>query len=518
MSQRLIRRLRFTRRATVLSLFLVASVVVGVGVGFLLRLRPEPYTKRELLNLRLPGDLLMNMLNVLILPITVSSIVSGLTSMNLQTSEWMGLRTLVYVVITTLMAVLTGIYLAILIRPGEKVGRPETGKNSFHDVEVRDSLLLLVALTDNREEDIMIKMIEVGNASDPQIIFLWSAIDMVFSLKQLQEKRTEQRQTLFIAFIDLTKVFDLVSRGQLPDELEPYLSTVKGINLLGLVVISVATASAISYMGEKGHLLKTIFDSIMEVCSIIMQVIIWYSPIGIIFLLMREIVALDVPAHMFKQLSYYIMTVTLGLFLHAFLTLPFIYFIVCRRNPYIFMKGIQGALITAFGTASSIATIPFTMHDLEENNNVDPRVVGFVVPVGATINMNGTALYQAVAVIFIAQIHGIDVDMNIIVLLTDRLATYVNVLGDSYGAATIQTLCNIETKPKKQQEKTAEVSHQSPSVQNSDDHQTTLTTSLGPTMGDAQYSSTSTSDTSVCRDQDRPVVVVDRESKKPSEQ
>jgi len=176
-------------------------------------------------------------------------------------------------------------------------------------------------------------------------------------------------------------------------------------------------------------------------------------------------------------------TVLTGLGIHAFLTLPLIYWVFTRKNPYRFMLHMSQALVTAFSTASSSATLPVTMECATVKAGISKRSTDFVLPLGATINMDGTALYEAVAAIFIAQAIGMELTMlqqlviavtatlaaigaagipeaglvtMIIVLnavglpieyiglilsvdwLLDRFRTAVNAFGDSIGAAVVE--------------------------------------------------------------------------------
>ncbi|KAK7086746.1 Excitatory amino acid transporter 2 [Halocaridina rubra] len=124
-------------------------------------------------------------------------------------------------------------------------------------------------------------------------------------------------------------------------------------------------------------------------------------------LVVGQIMSIDDLRETAQMLGLYMMTVICGLFIHATFTLPFMFFMFTRKNPATFFKGMIQAWITALGTGSSSATLPITFRCLEENNKVDKRVTRFVLPVGATINMDGTALYEAVGSIFIAQMYGI---------------------------------------------------------------------------------------------------------------
>lgn len=112
------------------------------------------------------------------------------------------------------------------------------------------------------------------------------------------------------------------------------------------------------------------------------------------------------------QLGMYFMTVLVGLFIHGFIVLPLIYFLVTRRNPFAYVSNMAQALATAFGTSSSSATLPVAIGCLEDRNGIDSRVARFVMPIGATINMDGTALYEAVAAIFIAQVRNVNLSFG----------------------------------------------------------------------------------------------------------
>ena len=178
-----------------------------------------------------------------------------------------------------------------------------------------------------------------------------------------------------------------------------------------------------------------------------------------------------------------------GLFVHGFVVLPTIYTVVTRNLPFKFIANMTNAFTTAFGTGSSSATLPVTIGLLETKNKVDPRVCRFVLPIGATINMDGTALYEAVAAIFIAQVNNLNLslgqicavsitataasigaagipqaglvtmvmvletvglppdDITIILAvdwLLDRFRTTINVVGDSVGAGIVNHLSKGE--------------------------------------------------------------------------
>ncbi|XP_033738552.1 excitatory amino acid transporter 1-like [Pecten maximus] len=437
-----------------LVIFLIISMGIGVGLGAGLRSVDPPFTKRQILYLRFPGDLLMNMLQMLILPLIVSSLVSGLASLDTRSSGRIGLRAVVYYLTTTLAAVVLGIILTVSIQPGTKGGDVEpSGESKI--VEPADTFLDLLRQS-----------------------FPSNLIEACFS-KPVTDQVLRVEENTNTSDVNATAVYDPVV------EMKP------GMNVLGLVVFSIFFGIIIGRLGKKGQPLVALFESLCEATMVLVKLVIWYSPIGIIFLVAAKIVEMEDPEKTFQQLLYYFITVMVGLIIHGFITLPVIYFIIVRRNPYRFIYGVTQAVVTAIGTSSSSATLPVTMKNLEENNGIDPRVIKFVAPVGATINMDGTALYEAVAVLFIGQIRGFEMDIGriitvsitataaaigaagvpqaglvtmVIVLtavgfptddvtlilaidwLLDRFRTAVNVMGDAIGAGIVDHLSKKEIR------------------------------------------------------------------------
>jgi len=227
------------------------------------------------------------------------------------------------------------------------------------------------------------------------------------------------------------------------------------------------------------------------VITTIVGLIMWYSPIGIASLIAAKILEISDIISTVRMLAIYMLTVIAGLAIHLFGTLPLIYFLASRKNPYKFMKGLTQAAATALGTTSSAASLPVTLRCLEENNHVESRFTKFVLHVGSMINMDGTALYEAVASIFIAQLNGMNLSagqvltvsltatfvsigaasipnaglVTMLIVLTSvglpvddikmiiavdwflgRLRTCVNVLGDGFGCGFVQNMYNRSNK------------------------------------------------------------------------
>ncbi|MFQ5499391.1 MAG: dicarboxylate/amino acid:cation symporter [Candidatus Zixiibacteriota bacterium] len=196
--------------------------------------------------------------------------------------------------------------------------------------------------------------------------------------------------------------------------------------VLPLIVFSLLFGAVLSAIGEKGKPVIALFDGINTAMMKIVHLVIFLAPIGVMSLI-GDIVAQkrDSLSELVSSLGLYTLAVIGGLLIHAIFVLPAILRLLSKRKPLKYFINMGEALATAFTTASSSATLPVTIEAVEERNKVDSRAASFVLPLGATINMDGTAMYEAVAAIFIAQVYGIDLSMGqqIIVFLTATLAS-----------------------------------------------------------------------------------------------
>lgn len=189
----------------------------------------------------------------------------------------------------------------------------------------------------------------------------------------------------------------------------------KGMNIMGLVVSAIASGIALSTMhGQVEHLLGFV-TNLSQMMMKITGWVICFSPVGIFFLTLSQILEMDDLNVIVGKLGLFILTVSGGILIHGALILPVIYYLFTKQNPFVFMLNMGQAIGTAFGTASSSATLPVSIQCLEENNKVDSNVARFMMPIGATINMDGTALYEAVSAIFIAQLRGIPLSFGKVV-------------------------------------------------------------------------------------------------------
>ena len=192
--------------------------------------------------------------------------------------------------------------------------------------------------------------------------------------------------------------------------------------VLSVIFSSIMFGLAIAFLGEKADPARKFFVSFNEV---IMKMTMWImalAPIGVFGLIAHTVVTTGYSA--FGSLAMYMVTVLTGLVVHGAIILPLLLLIFARRSALKYGKAMAPALLTAFSTSSSSATLPITINAAEKRGKVPRSIAEFVLPLGATVNMDGTALYEAVAVMFIAQAYGIDMSLStqIIVALTATMA------------------------------------------------------------------------------------------------
>jgi Na+/H+-dicarboxylate symporter len=212
-----------------------------------------------------------------------------------------------------------------------------------------------------------------------------------------------------------------VFRSMFPDNL---VRAGAEMDILGVIVFSLVLGSVLVSMGEQGEPLLDAFFSLNEAIMRIVMLVMWYAPFGICSLIMARIGENEDFADLFARIALFAVTVILGLVIHFFGVLSVVYFVVLRRNPFKFYANLLQAIFTGLGTDSSAATMPVTLRCVTEKCGVSPTIAQIVLPLGVTLNMNGTALYEAVAAIFVAQINGIDltIGQTIIIAITSTLA------------------------------------------------------------------------------------------------
>lgn len=300
------------------------------------------------------GDLFLNALKMLIVPLVMSALISGVASMGRGDNLGrMGAKAVGYYMTTSVLAILVGLLMVNLMTPGMVDGRPAGELLNLRHDEATDAALA-----------------QVQNRTDTNL----SAI-----LMQLLPPN----------------IIQAAAHGQ----------------LLGLIIFSLLFGYCMMRIeGPKAQLLRDfwlgLFETMMKMTMLLMRC----APYGVFALIAKTVATSGFAA--FGPLSIFFLTVVAALGFHVFVTLPLLLYFVGRVWPHLHFRAMSPALLTAFSTASSAATLPLSMRCLEQNSGVSNRTVGFVIPLGSTINMDGTALYECVAAIFIAQIYGLDLSFT----------------------------------------------------------------------------------------------------------
>ncbi|KAK6989870.1 Excitatory amino acid transporter 3, partial [Biomphalaria glabrata] len=304
----------------------------------------------------------------------------------------LGAAAIIYYLTSMLTAVIIGIAMALIIHPGRATDSNSLKRTgSSLQADPLDSLLDLISqcfpenLVTACYQRVITKYKIVK--SDPRVNLTMSNLTNVTSTYT----------------VDLRK---------------PYLVAEDGTNVLGLIVFSIAMGIVINNLGEEGLPLKNFFRSLNAVTMRLVHIVIWYTPIGIIFLVASKFIQTDDIGQVLSSMGLYMATVLGGLAIHGFITLPIMYLVTTRKNPVTFALKLTKAFATAWGTASSSATMPLTMDCLVNKNKINLNIVRFVIPVGTTVNMDGTALYEAVACLFIAQVNGLDLSASDVIIVS----------------------------------------------------------------------------------------------------
>lgn len=196
--------------------------------------------------------------------------------------------------------------------------------------------------------------------------------------------------------------------------------------MLAVIVIAVLFGFFINRVDNRPRqFLTDFFQAVFDVMMKSTLFVIRFAPFGIFGLVAQKVAEQENLFALLQSMSMYIVVVILGILFHFFVTLPLIARFIGNVNPWRHLKAMQTPLITAFTTASSSATLPLTIQAVEENSGVSNKISSFTLPLGATINMDGTALYECVVAIFIAQAYGIELGFSeqIIIIITALLAS-----------------------------------------------------------------------------------------------
>ena len=322
------------------------------------------------------GTIFVKLLKLIAVPLILASLIKGISDLkDISKFASIGLKTVVIYVLTTVVAIGIGLSLVNIFKPGNGVS---------------DATISKLTATYANNSSVKGKIEEAGRQQDSGPLDF--VVDMVPE-----------------------NAFSALSNNKL---------------MLQVIFLSIFLGISLLLIGEKrAKPLKDIFDSLNDVVLKMVDLIMLSAPYAV-FALLANVVVSSGDLELLYALLFYASVVVGGLFLMVCFYLFILAFVV-KKNPFWFLKQFSPAQLLAFSTSSSAATLPVTMERVEEHIGVDKEVSSFVLPVGATINMDGTSLYQAVAAVFIAQA------LNFDLTFTDQLMIVLTALLASIGSAAV---------------------------------------------------------------------------------
>ncbi len=451
---------------------------------------------------KLLGDIFLNLLKMIVVPLVILSMIVGMVGLgDIQNLYDIGWKAGFYFLATTIIAGIIGLVFVNLIQPGKNFDTKEpnadvmasNSKQTSNQWESEEHPYLQYTLVGEDLRTVVTSDLPHQDYSSKYLLALMdqnvvghieSISDISVTVKSwasLSKKATYVRSEtgeplLFVE--DIATQIRLKQQGEgvafkLPiDGAQPViqqvgvLQTLKAMllgneerggmipqnlfnalveaNILPLIFFSLLIGYALLMQGQVA---ESVVDSILVVNVAIMQFVHWvmyFAPIGIFGLIAAKIGEVGGFANLLPELiavGKYSATVLIGLLVHSVVVLPFLLWGIGGRNPLTFAKGMQPALLTAFSTASSSSTLPLTMDCVENNNGISSQTSIFILPLGATLNMNGVAIYFTVIGMFIAQVYGITMgplEQCLVVLIATLMAiSAASVPGASFMSSVI---------------------------------------------------------------------------------
>ncbi|XP_068425928.1 excitatory amino acid transporter 3-like isoform X2 [Clinocottus analis] len=341
-----------------------SSLVAGF-LGVVLGLFLKFYLKRSdwiEFQIDLPGEMLLRMLEMITIPLIVSTVVIGFSPLRGEVTATFALRAKAVFLSTTILSMTLGL-----------------PRDEYDDHALSFDTALMNAL--------------------------WNLAPENSILACYRQHRTDM--------IEVEKDFDeqRLSPETNETQVRLVLHNVEGPNILGLVFWSFIFGQVINRITQCTHVSLDAISSINKVTKHAVNMILWYEPFALVFMVTSLILEAEDWEILF-QLGIFIGVVVLGLVIFATVVLPLIYFLCTKRNPYAVIKGVFPALKNAFISSSSSATLPITFQCCEERLQINRRISRFMLPIETKISMNGSVLYEVVAAIFIAQLNNTPSDLN----------------------------------------------------------------------------------------------------------
>lgn len=353
------------------------QIIIGLVLGLLWGLAASMwgFTEFTVEYIQPVGTIFINLLKLIAIPLVLASLIVGVTSLNdIAKLSRMGGKTVAFYGVTTVLAITIGLTVVNVIQPGDAL--PQETQQT-----------LMSSYEQNLE----------GSSESAQEVLDRSPLDFFVDIVP---------ENFFAATSDNSNMLQVV-----------FLAILLGIGIIQIPL-------------QKGEILINFFDSLNDVIIKIVDFIMMMAPYGVFALMAGVIVDLagddlGQAVELLGALGWYCVAVLVGLLLHVILVYSSLFKLFSKMSLWKFFRAIRPAILLGFSTSSSAATLPVTMERVEKNVGVDEEVASFVLPVGATINMDGTSLYQAVAAVFIAQALGMDLTLlqQLSIVLTATLAS-----------------------------------------------------------------------------------------------
>jgi Na+/H+-dicarboxylate symporter len=365
-----------------LNTLIFSAAFAGIGLGLAFRALPGSSFAAWGINLcELTGGLFIDLLKMILIPLAFASIATGVANLRAHESMHRVWRlTLAYFFSTTALAILLGLSLANIFKPGAGLDQ-----NLFGE-----------------------------------------------AMRNFDARR-----------LSLGEFFGQFFHGLFQN---PVAAMAKG-DILAVVTFALIVGVALAVRGDRN---RHVLELLNEALELVMHIVDWImrlAPLGVLALLAKLTATQDMT--LFASLGKFAAVVVGGTLFHGFVVLPSLLFLATGIGPSFFFRGAREALTTAFATCSSSATLPITLRCVEEELDVDPAVAGFVPPLGATLNMDGTALYEAAAALFVANLAGIELNLlqQAVVCFTAMLASIGAPGIPSAGMATLAMVLQAANLP-----------------------------------------------------------------------
>ncbi len=340
------------------------------------------------------GDIFINLLKLIAIPLVLFSVIKGIASIsNISLLGRMGFKTLLVYLTTTVLSISIGLFLVNTIKPGDHISLSQREDNHAAYKEWLQDKDFSSNYSENSLSEDKIRQMKKDVDSQKGNSPLQFVVDMVPSniFLSLTDNKSMLKIIFFAIFFGITIV--MIPKK----EAAPIISLIDGFNSIFLKMVHVVMLGAPFFVFAllAGVISKLAGD----------------NPLGVL--------------EIFKGLGSYSLVVLIGLGLMVFVIYPFLVYVFANKSYNHFFKSIAPAQMLAFSTSSSAATLPVTMDCVTKNLGIPSRVSGFVLPIGATVNMDGTSLYQAVAVIFLAQMHMVDLNLaqQLVIVFTATMAS-----------------------------------------------------------------------------------------------